>query len=371
MSTPKYEIFDDGARKGEKIVIERHLNFEYRYEITKGFIRDERDVWFYPVQIRPSIQKCEKGKCTDVLCTIPDDEFTDDVFEWTQYYTDPTPLLRQGQKVLMDDNRVVTFMLAEEAAEKIDLNWRRLRNMAQPIVDEQLGKLAMNQSWRDTPMKLNLGSLLVDTKVVRIDEASYYDMSPNGDATDMDVIEATWKKSKSGEKRVSMGTGEKEDERKKKAKVIVACSEYRKNGAHLHDSSSDEDTQEQQKENVINGTTYEESNTSETNKTKMDEGLKEDESTGGKECKECCEEPCVWLVKRDEMIDFDCDEHDHMPDAHGPPNNIRRKKVYRQMVLYLNEGGTGKGVRVVLPKCVENGVRKLFPSPTFMGFKAK
>jgi hypothetical protein len=97
--------------------------------------------------------------------------------------------------------------------------------MAQPIFDEQLSKLAMNQSWRDTPMKLNLGSLLVATKVVHIDKALYNEISPNGNATDMDEIEAIWKKNKTGEKRVSMVS---EDEGKKKAEVDINICEYGK-----------------------------------------------------------------------------------------------------------------------------------------------
>jgi hypothetical protein len=42
-------------------------------------------------------------------------------------------------------------------------------------------------------MKLNLDVLYVDMKVGRIDEASYSEMNPNGDATDMDEIKKAWK----------------------------------------------------------------------------------------------------------------------------------------------------------------------------------
>ena len=88
-------------------------------------------------------------------------------------------------------------------------------------------------------------------------------------------------------------------------------------------------------------------------------------------CKECCECSCVWKTKKEEMKDFDDNMHGHLPREDWLPNNIRRKKVYRQMVLHINGGGTGKGVRMELPMCVENGVRKLFLSPTFMVFKDK
>jgi hypothetical protein len=76
-------------------------------------------------------------------------------------------------------------------------------NMAQPIIDEQFGQLAIDQNWRDTLMKLHLASLLVDTKVVQIDKASYYAMHPNGDANNMDKIEKSWKIRKGTKRRVS------------------------------------------------------------------------------------------------------------------------------------------------------------------------
>ena len=83
---------------------------------------------------------------------------------------------------------------------------------------------------------------------------------------------------------------------------------------------------------------------------------------------ECRESPCVWVGQRDVMVIFDEMEHAHLPQEDLPPNNIRRKKVYRQMTLHIQEGQVQKGVRPVLPACVEEGTRQLFPSPTFMGF---
>jgi hypothetical protein len=43
------------------------------------------------------------------------------------------------------------------------------------------------------------------------------------------------------------------------------------------------------------------------------------------------------------------------------PNNIRRKKAYRQMALTINGGPTGAGNRVELPACVLSGIRSMFP----------
>jgi hypothetical protein len=72
--------------------------------------------------------------------------------------------------------------------------------------------------------------------------------------------------------------------------------------------------------------------------------------------------------KKEDMRLFNVSEHGHLPDKDSPPNNIRRKKVYRQMFLFINQGPSGAGVRIELPECVEDGTRLMFPSPSFMGF---
>jgi hypothetical protein len=95
---------------------------------------------------------------------------------------------------------------------------------------------------------------------------------------------------------------------------------------------------------------------------------REEEEVG---CTECCEAPWVWVSKEEGMQDFNNDINGHLPRADWPPNNVQRRKVYCHMVLNINEGGTGKGLHMRLPKCIENGVCKLFPSPTFMGFMTK
>ena len=54
----------------------------------------------------------------------------------------------------------------------------------------------------------------------------------------------------------------------------------------------------------------------------------------------------------------------------SPTNNIRRKKLYRQLTLMLNGGPVGAGVRRELPACCVTGIcQMLLPSNTFMGFK--
>jgi hypothetical protein len=83
----------------------------------------------------------------------------------------------------------------------------------------------------------------------------------------------------------------------------------------------------------------------------------------------CCEQPCVGLAKKEDMRLFNVLEQGHLPDEDSPPNNMRRKKVYRQMFLHINQGPSGAGIRIELPECIEEGTRAIFPSPCFMGFK--
>jgi hypothetical protein len=99
------------------------------------------------------------------------------------------------------------------------------------------------------------------------------------------------------------------------------------------------------------------------------DGEEEEEEEKDPVCQHCTEYPCVWAKKHEDMRIFDLNEHYHLPVDNCPPNNIRCKKVYWQMFLYLNQGPSGAGVRMQLPECIENGARLMFPSPSFMGFK--
>jgi hypothetical protein len=52
----------------------------------------------------------------------------------------------------------------------------------------------------------------------------------------------------------------------------------------------------------------------------------------------------VWLSKEEEMLDFDDNKHGHLPLEEWPPNNIRLRKIYRQMTIFMNNGPLDKGV---------------------------
>jgi hypothetical protein len=271
--------------------------------------------------------------------------------------------VKEGYRMKKDEEGVVMMEAPDESEQGIDLNWRRLRNMAQPIVDEQLGRLAMNKNWRDTLMKLNLGVFYVDTSVVRIDEALYSEMNPNGNATDMDEIERAWKATVSTERASMVKARQMPGKKQKSNKFTNIC------GSTYGSFCSARKEEEKEKEIKIVGKKKGVEVSDPVIKFKSVADTSGEEEEDG--CMECCEAPCMWLSKREEILDFDDDINGHLPREDWPPNNVHRRKVYHQMALHINEGGTGKGVCMKLPKCVGIGVRECFSLPTFMGFMSK
>ena len=78
-------------------------------------------------------------------------------------------------------------------------------------------------------------------------------------------------------------------------------------------------------------------------------------------CTYCNSMPCIWVSNKKGMLQFDELEHATLIGDDIPLANQRRKGIYRQMALIMNEGPTGKGVRLELPICIVNGVREMFP----------
>ena len=227
--------------------------------------------------------------------------------------------------------------------------------MAMPIMDEQLSRIVLDGMWKKKPVRVNLGTLMLDNNVVRFDRQSYNEMEKN-EKVDMAQCEIAWGK------KIALEIKKREMEKQ----ANEGKAKRRKTNFLTH---LDFWEKEDEKETINN----------------ME--LKPDEAVSGyaistvakapaveeasEECYHCREEPCVWVAQKEAMKRFDASEHAHLPVGDLPPNNIRRKKVYRQMFLHINQGPAGVGVRIELPKCVENGTREMFPSPTFMGFKIR
>jgi hypothetical protein len=88
-------------------------------------------------------------------------------------------------------------------------------------------------------------------------------------------------------------------------------------------------------------------------------------------CPECGEDPCVFGQHEELLVLFDDTEHGTGSTEPIPTNNVRRKKLYRQLTLMLNGGPLGAGVRRPLPNCCVSAIRDMLPSESFMGFKAE
>jgi hypothetical protein len=89
------------------------------------------------------------------------------------------------------------------------------------------------------------------------------------------------------------------------------------------------------------------------------------------ECVGCGEEPCSFFYHQDRLIALDEAENAGLAVGDIPLNNVRGKKLYRQLTLMLNDGPLGAGVRRPLPDCCVAAIRYMLPSKTFMGFKAE
>jgi hypothetical protein len=89
------------------------------------------------------------------------------------------------------------------------------------------------------------------------------------------------------------------------------------------------------------------------------------------ECVGCGEEPCVIFYHQDLLIAFDEAENAGLAVGDIPSNNVRRKKLYRQLTLVLNDGPLGAGVRRPFLDCCVAAIRYMLPSKTYMGFKAE
>jgi hypothetical protein len=88
-------------------------------------------------------------------------------------------------------------------------------------------------------------------------------------------------------------------------------------------------------------------------------------------CQVCENDPCLFIVNEDGLIDYGEAEHGHLAREDRPANNLRRKKLYRQLTLMINGGPMGAGVRKPLPDCCVDHIREMLPSESFMGYRSE
>jgi hypothetical protein len=222
--------------------------------------------------------------------------------------------------------------------------------MAKPIVDEQLSKIVMMKQWKKCNMRVDLRVLVLDNTVVHCDKHSCSDMVKD-EGEDMKQCMIAWNRKLDIERR----------KRAIKKPADGGHSERRKECNFLTNLNFRE------REEMERGTNDDDINPlmAGSSLTKPNPAKEEEMA----ECYHCRQTPCVWVAQEENMRLFDENEHAQMTSEDLPPNNIRHKKPYRQMFLLINEGTAGVGIIIQLPKCVENGTRVMFPSPTFLGFK--
>jgi hypothetical protein len=148
-------------------------------------------VYFNKEQIHPSITKCCKGRCVLLVCRVAEENGTapEKIYDPSTEGNDP--LIRKLVKILSLGG--VSFHDPDGYAEDLNLNWKRLRNMAQPVVDKQLAKLAMEGRWKYSPVQIDLGWMLLDNDAIRFDKESYGEMEDDG-AKDMLQCKAAWER---------------------------------------------------------------------------------------------------------------------------------------------------------------------------------
>jgi hypothetical protein len=362
--TYHWDIFHE--KDGSMQLIDRHLNFDVVYDVQEQIITG-KVFKFHSEQIHPCVSMCNDGKCLHPLCQLTDKDFKSaaDAHDPNEYVRDEA----LGKCVKIHHLGAITLLDEDGSQDNLDMNWRRLRNLARPIVDEQLAKLAMLGDWKTNRVRLNLGTLMLDNRIVRIDAGSCGQMKKdetNTDVADMEACCKSWNKKITREFMRRNVDQQEEPSPGKKRKTAFAT--YLEDINNSRKSSDDEN-----KENKVTTVVARKRKKDETVVGELVVLKKEGDvaADGGDTlfCRQCIESPCVWKEKEEDMRLFDVSEHGHLQADDLPPNNIRRKKVYRQMFLYINQGPAGKGVRMKLPTCVENGARLMFPSPTFMGFR--
>jgi hypothetical protein len=102
-----------------------------------------KDYWFHKQQVHPSISRCMNGNCDEYLCQQLDEEFVSAADAYISGDNKKDPVI--GKMVKTSEHGFVSFRDPDGDNHELNLNWKRLHNMAMPIVDFQL-------SWKTKPV---------------------------------------------------------------------------------------------------------------------------------------------------------------------------------------------------------------------------
>ena len=88
-------------------------------------------------------------------------------------------------------------------------------------------------------------------------------------------------------------------------------------------------------------------------------------------CEFCAEDPCVWIQYQQEMYEY-VEAMWGAETLDAVDQSSRRRQLYKQMA-HNQWGHLGAKKRRKHPKCVEDGIRGMLPSPngSYMGFHRK
>jgi hypothetical protein len=152
-----------------KVLVDKHLNFDVRYDgVINGIVIHKND-WFHTQQICPSIAKCQRGKRNEDLCHLPDHEG----FKFAKDGYGPTDNMKDlviGKLVRINEKGEVTFHDLDGDEHKLDLNWKNMCNMARSIIDEQLLKIVNDGNWKKKSVWVNPGIKMLDNDLVHVDQ---------------------------------------------------------------------------------------------------------------------------------------------------------------------------------------------------------
>jgi hypothetical protein len=161
--TYRKDFYHEPDRKTS--LVDQHLNYDVRYDVDEDIVTG-KVFKFHVEQIHPSVAMCTDGTCKQevLLCLLKDPDFKWAADAYNPYEFSKDPIIGKLLKIDLFGN--ILFLDRDGSEGTLDLNWRRLRNLARPIVDKQLAKLARAGNWKTNRVRLNLGNLMLDNRIV-------------------------------------------------------------------------------------------------------------------------------------------------------------------------------------------------------------